>query len=65
MSKTNWDLKMMELADHIARWSKDRSTRVGAVIVRGKDPIAMGVNGFPAGCDDDLEERHERPLKYD
>jgi dCMP deaminase len=60
-----WNIKMMELADHIATWSKDRSTRVGAVIVRGKDPIAMGVNGFPCGCDDEKEERHQRPLKYD
>jgi dCMP deaminase len=61
----DWHLKMMQLADHIAGWSKDRSTVVGAVIVRGKDPIAMGVNGFPIGCDDDKEERHLRPLKYD
>jgi dCMP deaminase len=60
-----WNLKMMELADHVAGWSKDRSQVVGAVIVRGKDPIAMGVNGFPVGCDDDKPERHERPLKYD
>ena len=63
--KKNWDLSMMELADHIAGWSKDRSTLVGAVIVRGKDPVALGVNGFPSGCDDDKEERHQRPLKYD
>jgi len=63
--KNDWNLKMMELADYVAGWSKDRSTVVGAVIVRGKDPISTGVNGFPSGCDDDKPERHERPLKYD
>jgi len=65
MAKKNLDLEMMELADHIAGWSKDKSTVVGAVIVRGKNPISMGVNGFPSGCNDEKPERHERPLKYD
>ncbi len=64
MSNTNWDLRFMQLADHIAQWSKDRSSKVGAVIVVDKNPISMGYNGFPRGCDDDLNERHERPTKY-
>jgi dCMP deaminase len=63
--KTNWDLRFMQLADHIAQWSKDRSTKVGAVIVVDKNPVSMGYNGFPRGCNDDLEERHARPAKYD
>jgi dCMP deaminase len=62
--KTNWDLRFMQLSDHIAQWSKDRSSKVGAVIVLDKNPVSMGYNGFPRGCEDDLEERHERPLKY-
>ena len=45
--------------------SKDRSRRVGAVIV---DPIGgvltTGYNGFPRGINDDIEYRHERPAKY-
>jgi len=61
----NWNLKMMQLADQTAQWSKDRSRKVGAVIVRDINPISLGVNGFPRGCDDDVEERHARPLKYD
>lgn len=65
MSKTNWDLRFMELADHIAQWSKDRSTKVGAVIVVDKNPVSMGYNGFPRGCDDGKDERHQRPEKYD
>ena len=61
---TNWDLRFMQLADYVAQWSKDRSAKVGAVIVVDKNPVSMGYNGFPRGCDDDLEERHERPTKY-
>lgn len=63
--KTNWDLRFMQLADHVAQWSKDRSTKVGAVIVIDRNPVSVGYNGFPRGCNDDLEERHARPLKYD
>lgn len=65
MSKTNWDLRFMELADHVAQWSKDRNTKVGAVIVKDRDPLSIGYNGFPRGCDDESDERHERPAKYD
>lgn len=64
MNKTNWNIRFMELADHIAQWSKDRSTKIGAVIVKDKNIISTGYNGFPRGCDDDIEERHQRPQKY-
>jgi deoxycytidylate deaminase len=47
--------------------SKDRSTRVGAYLVH---PILLaersrGYNGLPRGARDELDERHERPLKYE
>ena len=61
---TNWDLRFMELADHVAQWSKDRSAKVGATIVDDKEVVSMGYNGFPRGCNDDVEERHQRPEKY-
>lgn len=55
----------MELAMQIAQWSKDRSTRVGCVIVGPDNEIrSTGYNGFPRGVDDELDERHARPLKY-
>jgi dCMP deaminase len=62
----HWDKKFMELAIHVSSWSKDRSTKVGAVIVdeHSKSVLAMGYNGFPRGCDDDQDCRHERPAKY-
>ena len=63
MSK--WDNRFIDLAKHIASWSKDRSTQVGAVAVGSLREIkSVGYNGFPRGVDDDIEERHERPAKY-
>jgi dCMP deaminase len=61
----NWDERFMNLARHIAEWSKDRSTKVGAVIVGPSNEVrAIGYNGFPRGIDDDVPGRHERPEKY-
>jgi len=61
----NWDIRFMELARQIGQWSKDRSRRVGCVIVGPKNEIrATGFNGFPRGVDDSVEARHERPAKY-
>lgn len=64
--ETNWDKRFLELAEHISTWSKDKSRGVGAVIVNeDKRVISFGYNGFPSGCDDTVEARHERPAKYD
>jgi len=61
-----WDNKFIALAEYVATWSKDESTKVGAVIVdeESKDIISMGYNGLPRGCNDNVPERQERPLKY-
>ncbi len=61
----DWDARFMGLAKHIAGWSKDRSRRVGCVIVGPDNEIrAYGFNGFPRGVDDEPESRHARPAKY-
>ena len=63
MSK--WDHRFLALAAHIAEWSKDRSTQVGAVVIGPKKEIrAVGYNGFPRGVNDEVEARHQRPTKY-
>lgn len=62
-SPSKWDLRFIKIAKEIASWSKD-STKVGCCIVKDKNPISMGFNGFPTKIDDNVEERHERPLKY-
>lgn len=62
----NWHKKFIELSELVSTWSKDTSTKVGTVIVdeESKDVISIGYNGIPRNCDDNVEERHERPLKY-
>jgi len=61
----DWDARFMNLARHISEWSKDRSTKVGVVIVGPENEVrALGYNGFPRGIDDDAPDRHERPEKY-
>lgn len=62
---TDWDDRFLVLADHIASWSKDPSTKVGAVIVRPNRTIAsVGYNGFPRGVDDTPDRLNDRPIKY-
>ncbi|MCW9034858.1 MAG: dCMP deaminase family protein [Rhodospirillales bacterium] len=64
MSK--WHVRFLRLAHEVASWSKDRSTQVGAVVIRpDRTPGPYGYNGFPRSVDDDREDRHERPNKYD
>jgi len=62
----SWDKFYIGLADQWAAKSKDRSTKVGAVIV-GPDheQRSSGFNGFPRKVDDTVDCRHDRPLKYD
>jgi dCMP deaminase len=61
----DWDRRFMDLARHVGEWSKDRSRRVGCVVVGTHNEVrAMGFNGFPRGVDDENEARHERPTKY-
>ena len=62
---TNWNERFLALAHHIAQWSKDPSTKVGAVIVRPNRTIAsVGYNGFPRGVNDSDERYNDRPTKY-
>lgn len=61
----SWDLRFLALAEHIAQWSKDPSTKTGAVIVRPDRTIAgMGYNGFPKGMPDKPEFYADRETKY-
>lgn len=62
---SNWDSYFIGLAKLVATRSKDRSTKVGCVIVGPDNEIrSTGYNGFPRGVYDDAPERHERPAKY-
>jgi dCMP deaminase len=60
-----WDRRFLKLALEVASWSKDPSTKTGAVIVRPDRTIAsLGYNGFPRGTDDAPELYAERMQKY-
>lgn len=60
-----WDFRFMEVADLVATWSKDPSTKVGCVLVdQNRHIIATGYNGFPRGVDDTKERLTDRSIKY-
>jgi len=62
--RAKWDARFLKLAQHIAQWSKDPSTKVGAVIVKDNLVVGLGYNGFPRGVAD-IEERYaDRDTKY-
>lgn len=61
---SDWDKKFLDTTELFASWSKDRSRKVGATIVRNNHVIASGYNGFPVGCNDDIDARHAKPAKY-
>lgn len=63
--QSKWDNRFMRLAEMVASWSKDPSTKVGAVIVDAHRRIlSTGYNGFPAGADDSQELYRNREYKY-
>ena len=62
---TGWCKRWLELTDLVASWSKDKSTKVGCVIVDDRNVVlSLGWNGLPRGLKDNIPERDERPEKY-
>lgn len=66
MSNLKWDQRFLELADLVATWSKDPSTKVGAVIVNDRrEVVSLGFNGFARGIvDDDIRYEAKEREKY-
>lgn len=59
-----WDIRFLDLAKLAASWSKDPSTKVGAVIVGPDGEIrSAGFNGFPRGIADTEERLTNREEK--
>ena len=64
MNLSSWDKRFLDLAELVSSWSKDPSTKVGAVIVDDKNIIvSVGFNGFPKGIKDD-DRLYNRDSKY-
>ena len=60
-----WDRRFLELAKLVSGWSKDPSTKTGAVLTDGqKRVISLGFNGFPEYMSDDPALYANREEKY-
>lgn len=66
MNYEKWDRRFLEMAALVASWSKDPSTKCGAVIVRpDRSVCSVGFNGFPRGVEDKQEHYDDRSEKYE
>lgn len=64
--KTNdkWQIRFLLMAELVSGWSKDPSTKVGAVIVRPDKSVAsVGYNGIPRGVKDTTKRLNTREDK--
>lgn len=65
MFKSKWVRRYLKLAEHVADWSKDPSTKVGAVIIGpGNRPVSFGFNGFHRGADDSMSNYADKEYKH-
>lgn len=62
---TKWELRFLTHAAQVSTWSKDPTTKTGAVLVdKNHQVISIGFNGFPRGIRDD-ERLNDRNMKYE
>jgi len=61
---SEWDARFLRMAREIATWSKDPSTKVGAVIADPKNRIvSLGYNGLPRSVADTAHRLEDRETK--
>ena len=57
--------RFLEVAELVSTWSKDPSTKIGAVITDSNRRIlSTGYNGFPRGFQDSEDRLNDRETKY-
>lgn len=62
---SKWDLRYLNLAEEVSSWSKDPSTKIGAIAVGSKGQVlSQGYNGFPRGIEDTVSHYEDRETKY-
>ncbi len=59
-----WDARWLEIAGVVSTWSKDPSTKIGAIAVKDKRLVSTGYNGFPRGIQDYDDRWNNREEKY-
>lgn len=66
MTNPKWDIRYLGLAREVSSWSKDPSSKIGAVAIGHKGQVlSQGYNGFARGIRDDLAPRWElKEYKY-
>ena len=64
MQQTKWVSRFLGMAEHVSSWSKDGSTKVGAVIAKDKRIVSLGFNGFPENTNDSMDIYEDRERKY-
>jgi len=65
MFNKKWNKRFLKLARHISEWSKDPSTKCGAVIIRpDKTIVSSGYNGFGKRIRDNPKLYKNRKKKY-
>ena len=65
LRRLKWHDRYLELAQQIASWSKDPSSKIGAIAVGSKGQVlAQGYNGFPRGIEDSEIRFENKELKY-
>ena len=63
--KAEWNQRYLKLAYEVGQWSKDPSTKIGAIAVGSKGQVlAQGYNGFPRGIRHSQKRLKDRELKY-
>ena len=65
MTIVNWDKRFLDLALEVSNWSKDPSTKCGAVIIGAAGQVlSQGFNGFPRGIRENEARYNHKPTKY-
>lgn len=60
-----WGDRYINLAKEISTWSKDPSTKVGAVVIGNNgEVLSQGYNGFPRSIKDTPQRLKDRGKKY-
>jgi dCMP deaminase len=60
-----WGDRYLGLAREVSTWSKDPSTKVGAVVIGNNgEVLTQGFNGFPRGISDNSARLKDRERKY-
>jgi dCMP deaminase len=66
MTINSWDRRFLTVAMQVSHWSKDPSSRMGAVIANTDQRlVALGYNGFAKKVEDCESRQHNKRMKYE